>query len=418
MTDELTDTDSAGETEREKKRAFSKARRTRVALSVILVALVLMLCGVSAFVLRLATPTGAPDSNETPAGLTWVRSIYGWGKLETQQLSGPSDVGIGPDGTIWVADSKRFQIVGFTPSGAYKALIKDDADQIFPQAFDVSADNELYVCDFAKGRVVVFAADGTRLREWEIPTPMEVAVRGNRVVVTSRAGAALFDTKGELIAVWGSKGAEADQFDVVRGAAIGPDGTIYLSDTQNHRVKAYDEKGELKWVYPTTEDFAAIEKDKKLKKPYQIPTGMTFDAAGRLLLVDPFEFTIDQIDTETGKRLKSWGEYGESDGKFAYPTSLDYDASRDWFAVADTANNRVQIVQIEGSGGGVAQAARRFAGGQIWVCAVPLALLMLALLLLLVSRRKARQASSVVPGDALGEADEAGGNDENLVDGI
>lgn len=418
MSDQPIDTMPADDSRHETKRSASRVRRTRVALSVILVALVLMLCGVGALVVRLATPTGAPGSDETPEGLSWVRSIYGWGKVESQQLSGPSDVGIGPDGTIWVADAKRFQIVGFTPSGTYKSIIKDDADQIFPQAFDVSEDNEIYVCDFAKGRVVVFTADGAKVREWEIPTPMEIAVRGDRVVVTSRAGAALFDKKGELISLWGSKGAGEDQFDVVRGVAIGPDGTIYLSDTQNHRVKAYDEKGELKWVYPSAEDFAAMDKDKALKKPYQIPAGMTFDAAGRLLLVDPFEFTIDQVDTKTGKRLNTWGEYGESDGKFAYPTSLDYDPSRDWFAVADTANNRVQIVQIEGSGGGILQTARRSANGQLWVCSIPLVLLVLALITALLARRRKQRPSQASPRASQSAPDVSGEKDVQAVDGI
>ena len=407
--EELTDTDAAS--------SASRSRRARVALALILIILVALLCGVVAFVVRLATPVGAPDSADVPDGLTWVRSIYGWGKTESQQLYGPSDVAIGPDGTIWVADSQRFQVVGFTPEGKFKGLINQGASGVFPQALDASEDNEIYVADFANDRIVVFSPDNEVLREWEIPQPMEVDVEGDRVVVTSRAGAALFDTNGEIINVWGSRGSGEDQFDVVRGAAIGPDGTIYLSDTQNHRLKAYDEAGTLKWVYPTAKDFAAFEADKTLKKPYQIPAGMTFDAAGRLLLTDPFEFSIIHVDTETGKTIETWGEFGEDDGKFAYPTSIAYDPARDWYAVADTANDRVQIVRIEGSGGGVVAAARRFSSGPVWVCAIPLVLLLLAAIIGVVSRRRSRAARD----DSNGVSEEVDGvrsSDGNPVEEI
>lgn len=373
-----------------------RTRRTRIALSLILILLALLLCGIIALVVRLATPPGAPDSSELPEGISWVRSIYGWGKTEAQQLSGPSDVAIGPDGTIWVADSQRFQVVGFTPEGKYKAVINQGENAMFPQALDVSDDNEIYVADFANDRIAVFTPDNKLVREWEIPQPMEVAVSGDRVVATSRSGAALYDTKGEIIAVWGSKGKGDEQFDVVRGVAIGPDGTIYLSDTQNHRVKAYDPEGKFKWVYPTSADFEKFAADKELKKPYQIPAGMTFDSAGRLMLVDPFEFSVINVDTTTGKALKAWGEFGEDDGKFAYPTSIDYDPSRDWYAIADTANNRVQIIRIEGSGGGAISAVRRLSPGALWVCAIPLLLLIVGMLVLFSARRRSRRSSKAM----------------------
>lgn len=394
--------DGAPEAQASARDGRARTRRARVALSVILVLLAILLCGIVALVARLATPPGAPDSSEVPDGIEWVRSIYGWGKAEGQQLYGPSDVAIGPDGTIWVADSQRFQIVGFTPEGKYKTMIKQGEEGIFPQALDVSDDNEIYVADFANNRIAVFSADNEFLRDWEIPQPMEVVVRGDRVVATSRAGAALYDTKGEIIAVWGSKGKGPEQFDVVRGVEIGSDGTIYLSDTQNHRVKAYDSEGKFKWVYPTEADFEKFAADKESKKPYQIPAGMTFDGAGRLLLVDPFEFSIIHVDTATGKSLKAWGEFGEDDGKFAYPTSIDYDPARDWYAIADTANNRVQIIRIEGSGGGAVAAVRRVGAGTLWVCALPLVLLLAAAVLMVSARRRSRRAEQTTAGQAGG----------------
>jgi sugar lactone lactonase YvrE len=383
------------------EREYQRARRTRLLLSVGLVVLFVLLLTVLAFVARIVTPVGRPDADELPEGLTWVRSIYAWGNTEDTQLYGPSDVGIGPDGTIWVADASRFQIVGFTPTGTFKATLSQGPGALFPQSFDVAENGDLYVCDFANDRIVVLAPDNRLVREWKVQLPMEIAVRGDRVVVGSRAGVAVYDRQGNVISYWGQRGSGTDEFDVVRGIAIGPDGTIYLSDTQNRRLKAYSEKGELKWVYPSPEEMerlrrpASPDDTETAKLPFQIPTGMTFDAAGRLLVVDPFEFAIMSIDTETGRVLERWGEFGERDGFFAYPTSIDYDPARDWFAIADTANNRVQIVRLPGSGGGVAEAVRRAWGGPMWACYGPLILLLAAVVIAVTNRRRSRRAEEV-----------------------
>lgn len=383
------------EDEREDRAAYAKARKTRIVLAMVLVILVILLAAISWFVLSLVQPAGVPDAESSSKGLTWVRSIYGWGKAESEQLYGPSDVAVGTDGTIWVADSARFQIVGFTPDGQYSGVIKQGEDGIFPQSFDVSEDNEIYVCDFAHDRIAVFSADNDFLREWEVPQPMEVYVRGDRVFVGSRFGVALYDTEGTIINVWGSGGKEPEQFDVVRGVAIGEDGTLYTSDTQNKRVKAYDEQGTLLWVYPETSAESGDAAETSSTSPFQIPTGMTFDSAGRLMLVDPFEFAIMSIDPASGEVLERWGDFGEKDGMFAYPTSLDYDPDRDWYVIADTANDRVQIVRIDGSGGSVIDGVRRGLVGPWWVCLVPLLLLLLAILLLMTSRKRQKQQESM-----------------------
>lgn len=368
--------------------------RVRTALALILALLVLLLAVLTMFVVRLSHPIGAPSKGDLTEGMQWVRSIYGWGKGENQQLYGPTDVGVGSNGTIWVNDPQRFQLIAFNPDGSYRTIIHKGPWYMMPQAFEVASNNEIYVADFANNKIRVFKPDNTEVRSWDTSLPIEVAVKGDRVVVGGRDRVSVFDTKGKLILQFGSRGKAPEQVDVVRGVAIGPDGSIYFSDTENHRIKSYSAAGKLKWVYPTEADFAryaaASKLGKKSGKPFQIPAGMTFDNAGRLVLVDPFEFAIMAVDPKNGHVLKRYGDFGATDGKFAYPTSIDYDPVRDWFVVADTANNRVQVVRLTGSGGSPLSGIARAAVGPVWICAIPLILLLLALVIAVMRRRQRR----------------------------
>ncbi len=394
--------ESAAEAERRDRKARKRGNRLRTALALILALLVLLLLTLSAFVVRLMTPVGSPDAEELSEGMEWVRSMYGWGKKENQQLYGPTDVAIAPDGAIWVNDPQRFQLIGFNPDGSYRALIHKGPGYMVPQAFDISEDGDIYIADFGAQKIRVFTADNQELRSWDSSLPTEVAVRGDRVVVGQRDRVVVYDTQGKLIQEWGTRGKARDQVDIVRGVAIGPDETIYISDTQNSRIKAFSMDGKLKWVYPSEQDFKKwaddAAKGKKPKRVFQIPTGMTLDAAGRLVLVDPFEFKIMVVDPKTGKVTKTYGDYGEKDGKFAYPTSIAYDRTRDWFAVADTANNRVQIVRIEGSGGGPLSGVARMAVGPVWVCSIPLILLLIAAFIAAMRRRAAKRSAQAEDG--------------------
>ncbi len=96
-----------------------------------------------------------------------------------------------------------------------------------------------------------------------------------------------------------------------------------------------------------------------------------------MVFADAFAFAIYVVDVEEQSIVAAYGEQGEADGLFNYPTGIAYDPDRDWFAVADTANGRVQIVRIPGSGGSPLAAARRMnVPWAVW--AVPLTVLALA----------------------------------------
>jgi hypothetical protein len=134
-----------------------------------------------------------------------------------------------------------------------------------------------------------------------------------------------------------------------------------------------------------------------------LPTSVALDGRGRLVVVDAFGFdlVVLRVSATAASVVARYGDFGEQDAFFNYPTGIAYDQDRDWFAVADTFNNRVQILRIPGSTDNAALAALRRSAPTSWTwCVLPLGLVFLAALLAFVSRRaRARSGPSTVqPG--------------------
>jgi DNA-binding beta-propeller fold protein YncE len=372
--------------------------RQRGLLAAALIVLMLLLAAVGWLLFRTTKPAGAPTASSTPSGMTWVRSIYAWGKTPEQMLRDPVDTAVGPDGTIWTVSAKT-TLVGFAPNGTPRKVITmtrgGQPGQVNSvEGIDVDENGLIYAADYGNNKVIVLDAAGKIVNEWGVELPTELAVRNGRVAVAAAYGIGVFDTDGNPIAKWGSRGINKDQVDLPHGIVWGDDGNIYVSDTDNRRLKAYTPEGRLLWVYPKDREIAkrgGLSTSRAAAKKadssgVQLPAGMTVDAAGRIVFVDPFEFQVITI-SESGKLGQRWGDYGLRDGLFAYPTGIAYDPARDYYVVADTANNRLQVFRLPGSGGSVFTRIRSSFDGPIWLCSLPLIFLLIAAALMLKRRR-------------------------------
>jgi sugar lactone lactonase YvrE len=322
-----------------------------------------------------------------------------------------------------VADGQNSRLLRFGPDGAFRSAIALERGTgarktASLEAVDVGEDGMLYVTDGVRNVAQKFTPEGRLLGEWPVPFPGDVSVNAERVVITGPNGVAVFDTNGKQLALLGAeRGTGDEQFDVPRGVVVDDDGTMFVSDTQNKRVKAYDRTGKLLWISEAlhkdvldqrTGEVARIVEESSetsgLAHQFQIPVGLTLDASHRLVVLDPFEFGLWVLDPdEKGKIVGHYGTFGPEDGKFIYPTRLDYDPARDWFAVADTTNDRVQIVEIPGSGGDARTRARRLLDLPWWLCCLPLFALLLAAFLLYRAKRQRdakRGAEDAAPVDS------------------
>jgi sugar lactone lactonase YvrE len=385
-----------------------RSKRGRQVMAFVLVVLFLLLIGVSFFLVQLVLPSGKVASNPNEAGgLEWTRSIYGWGKAKTQQMVGPGSIAIGPGGTIWTTDAGTKGVIGFNPDGTYNTMLAGTAQAPLISPTDIGTDpaGNVYIAENTTNRVVVMTPQGALLRVIRVQTPTAVTASSDRIVVGSNGGFAILDKEGNPIKIIGTNGSADGQFDRVNGVVIGPDGKIYVVDTYNNRISAYDRLGNRLWIVSTGNpgnksqiSQSTAPKTSNAQANLQLPLQMTMDANGRLVVVDPFDFSLTVLDAKNGQLIAKYGAFGGEDGKMLYPSGVGYDATRDWFVVADTTNNRIQIFRLPGSApGSVAGTFSRMLAGPTRALLFPLVLLLSAPVVPLVNRWWKRRAARKPP---------------------
>ena len=370
-----------------------KSQRGRRIMTVVLVLLVILLLLATLFLWNLARPKGNIASRSDTGGITWIRSIYGIGSEQTEQLWRPATVAIAPNGDVIVPDIgyTAVRALRFDSSGVFKEAFAGSEDVEgseeggllrFPTMVEQGPDGRHYFVQNATDEILVMNERGDETEFVQrVEGPMSIAVSDDRIVIGTEQGWVLTDLEfNVLLGPFGIEG----EFDKVSGVAIDDDNNIYTVDTYNNVITKWDEAGNEVWSVlagsPANQNTEGRTKGEGVDTGagMQIPTSAELDNAGRLVVVDPMDFSIAAFNTEDGSLAGKWGAFGTEEGKFNYPSAIAYDPVRDWFAVADTGNDRVQIIRIPGSGGGAGGALARALAGPLRACLIPLILLLLA----------------------------------------
>jgi len=335
--------------------------RTRWVLTLVVILLVALLAVLVALFASLLRPVGLPSGAPAPKAdsMEWVRSLYGYGPSAAQQMLSPSSVAVAQNGDVYVTDPTRSRVLIFSADGTPKGELKSATPGIQmgsflrPEAIDVAENGDIFIADSQAKKVIVFNRDKEFVREY----PVEQMARGvytadNKVYVLDVGKVIVFEIGGKRISAFGTRGKLPGQIDAYQGIAA-KNGTIYVADSYNKRIQAFDESGTLLWAKPDTNASSAQTES----TGWDLPQDLTFNGKGELVVVDAFTFDLTVVDPKTGARGKSYGTFGRADGEFYYPTSVAYDERRDWFVVADTQNNRVQIVRLPGSAAAPVQAS-------------------------------------------------------------
>ena len=136
----------------------------------------------------------------------------------------------------------------------------------------------------------------------------------------------------------GTRGTEQGSFTWPRGVAVGPDNSVAVADSSNHRVQVFDASGRFMFEFG---GYGAAEGE------FDCLAGIAVNRIGQFIVSDRYNHRI-QIFDPSGKFLRAFGTEGRVDGKFSYPWGITTD-SLGFIYVCDKENHRVQVFQSDGT---------------------------------------------------------------------
>lgn len=187
----------------------------------------------------------------------------------------------------------------------------------------------------------IVGQSGTQAGQFQAPRGIAFAADGSLYVADSRNHRIQqFNTAGELVRAWGSFANVADgnapggTFYEPWGIAVGPDGSVYVTDTWNHRIQKFSGDGQFlqMWGY-----FGQAE----VPEAFWGPRDIAIDSQGRLYVTDTGNKRIVVFNSD-GTFVTQFGTAGFDPGQFDEQVGIAISAQDEIF-ITDTWNQRVQV---------------------------------------------------------------------------
>jgi uncharacterized protein (TIGR03663 family) len=248
---------------------------------------------------RYATATGSSSMTLT----TWQPADQMRLYIRKDVASQIWNYGVGPAETVAESDPYAENTVSLTADLIIDAASLGSTSMNAPRGMAFAPDGTFYVADSRNHRILHFKADGELLGEWG----------------TFGDGVNLPNPMGTFNEPW--------------GVAVGPDGTVYVSDTWNHRIQRFTASGKTigMWgQYGTGETPDA----------FWGPRGVAVDAQGRVYVADTGNKRIVVFDAN-GTFITQFGSAGLDPGQFDEPVGVAVAADGTVY-VTDTWNQRIQ----------------------------------------------------------------------------
>jgi len=336
----------------------------------------------------------------SPNGQTWNPTpvwVLGDGATNgsgDNQMNFPYNVDWSPDGkTVYVSDTGNGRVARWDLSGPTPRWLPQfgrrcdehpqpcadppvDAGQFnHLRRVAVDAAGNVFAADFWGAGIEEFAPDGTVVRSIEgaePPTPgfaeayaVDVAPSG-QVYVMDRLNHRIqrFQADGTYVNRVGARGTQPATFSWPEGLTTGPDGSVWAVDTRGDRIERFGADLSPTGVPSYGSTGSAVGE-------FSFPSNADVAPDGVVWVADTRNHRLQTFDPAT-KRFASVGTQGAGPGQLNHPQGVAVTA--DAVFVADTANNRVQKLGLDG--GFVAQFSTGLLGpegvevapdGTVWV---------------------------------------------------
>jgi len=236
-------------------------------------------------------PSLAQSADATP----WTRET----SIEAG-LGAPTAVALDADENLYVSESSRNRVLVYNSSGRYLRKLDGLAK---PLGIAVGGDGRMYVCNAGSGNVSVYSGALTLLRklgagngEFRFPVAVAVGNSGNIYVVDGKGNTVkVYRPDGMFLFSFGSRGNDDGNFNFPTSIAIDAGtGDIVVSDMQTTqtgiggaRIQVFDANGAFKRKFGSFGQGEGF-----LMKPL----GMAVDRAGRIYVSDAGQNIVHVFD--------------------------------------------------------------------------------------------------------------------------
>ncbi|MHC1740712.1 MAG: glycosyltransferase family 39 protein [Anaerolineaceae bacterium] len=284
--------------------------------------------------------------------------FFGQPGIGAGQFASAHGIALAADGSMYVTDSNNNRIEHFSSTGQYlnswgmlgSVDLGSAPGGTFkePWGIAIGPDGSVYVADTWNYRIQKFTAEGNYVTMWgtagqgETPTsfwgPRGIAVDTNGNVYVTDTGnkrVVVFDGNGSYITEFGSYGMDPGQFDEPVGIAVDQNGAVYVADTWNKRIQVFtpDATGKS-FTFSRSWDVNGWDNQSTENKPF-----LAVDSLGHVFVTDPFGFRVLEF-TNDGQIIRVWGQYSSGIDGFGNPVGIAADAGGHVW-VMDSANNYV-----------------------------------------------------------------------------
>ena len=188
------------------------------------------------------------------------------------------------------------------------------------------------------------------------PRGMAVGPDGSLYVIDSQnARVSIFDPQGKFVTTFGTPSTTDPNSQAVPpggtfrepwGIAVGQDGKIYVADTWNHRVQVFDSKGTLLKMWGVYEQLPPGQPGKP--DGFWGPRDIAVDNQSNVYVADTGNKRIRVFDSN-GKYLHDIGQGGAGVGQLNEPVGLAINPETNELFVADTWNRRIEVYALDGT---------------------------------------------------------------------
>ena len=272
--------------------------------------------------------------------------------ISLNNANGPTDWVDNPGGTSPSASPS------FNPSEGYANGKGMEAGFVFPRGLAVSSNGTIYIAD--KGNSTKALNYNNRIRQISLNSDNyedNLTTYGNQTKITyfTSANGSTFANVSTFAGI-GSNGnrdgiASKSQFNAACGVAINGNGTVYVADTGNHRIRKITSDGVVS-TFAGDGTAGSADGSGTIAK-FSSPSGIAVDSNGTIYVADKGNHVIRKISS--GGVVSTFagnGTAGSADGsgafaKFSSPLGIAVDGNGITY-VADTGNDRIRKITSSG----------------------------------------------------------------------